>query len=271
MGAAIARRLEQCGYELRLWNRSHERAADVGVGQVFHSIAEAIEEAPVVLTSLSGPEPVQQVLLGDDGAFAAARSQTFVDLSTIGPQASERVAGAAADCGLGYLEAPVLGSVPAVEAGKLVILAGGPPAVVEQVGDVLANLGEVRHIGDAAAASRLKLIANTELALVNVVAAELLKAGLGLGLDAETVWSVLTRLVPYLDSRRRGFLEHIYAPVTFTVSAMIKDLNLSLDAHEAIGAEVPMTRLGAELYGRAMEQHADDDMSAIAAVWEERS
>lgn len=269
MGAAIARRLDEVGVEVHLWNRTRERAVAVGVGSVHDSVTEAIAGADVVLTSLTGPEAIDDVLLGSAGALGAATAQVFVDLSTIGPHASERVAQAAGERGLGFVEAPVLGSVQAAEAGRLVVLAGGPAAVIEQLGQVLESLGEVRHIGDVAAASRLKLIANSELALVNVVAAELLAAGTEVGLDAELVWPVLTRLVPYLDSRRAGFLEHVYEPVTFAVRDMVKDLRLSLGAYEESGCEVPMTSLGAQLYERAAAKYADDDMSAIAAVWQE--
>ena len=270
MGTAIARRLDQAGFDVHLWNRTRERAVAAGVGSVHDSVPEAIAGAEFVLTSLSGPEAVDEVLLGSGGAIAVATAQVFVDLSTIGPRASERVARAARERGLGFVQAPVLGSVPAAEAGKLVVLAGCPTTLFEQIRDVLSTLGEVRLVGDAAASSRLKLIANTELALVNVVAGELFAAAVELGLEADAVWPVLTRLVPYLDSRSNGFLKHVYAPVTFTVSAMVKDLKLSLDAYEERGSDVPMTRLGAELYERAAEKHADDDMSAIAALWHER-
>lgn len=267
MGAAVARRLDEVGFELRLWNRTQGRAEAVGVGTVCESPAQAAASADVVLSSLSGPEAVEDVYLGTGGALETAKTQVYADLSTIGPHASEGIAQVANEKGVGFLEAPVLGNLQAAESGRLVVLVGGLATHIEKARPVLESIGEVRYVGGVGSASRLKLIANTELALVNIVAAELLAAGTQIGLDADAVWSVLTRLVPYLDSRRSGFLQHIYDPATFRLQDMVKDLRLGLGAYAERGCEVPLTSLAAELYEHAAIQHANDDMSAVAALW----
>ena len=270
MGTAVARRLDEMGHELSLWNRTRGRAEAVGVGIVGKSPAQAVAGAEVVLSSLTGPDAVEEVYLGRDGALDAADGQVFADLSTIGPQASLALAKAARDRGASFLDAPVLGNLDAARSGRLVVLVGGESPDIERARTVLASIGEVRIVGATGSASRLKLVANTELALVNLMAGELLAAGIGLGLDQDAVWSVLTRLVPYLDSRRSGFLEEVYEPATFTLRDMLKDLRLALAAYEERGSEVPVTALATELFAHVTIKHADDDLSAIAALWRDR-
>ena len=267
MGTAVARRLDEVGHGLRLWNRTRGRAEVVGAGTVCESPAQAAAGSDVVLSSLMGPEAVEDVYLGPEGALEAASTQVYADLSTIGPQASLAMAQAACDKGVSFLDAPVLGNLEAARSGRLVVLVGGKASDIEKARPVLASIGEVRVVGEAGSASRLKLIANTELALVNLVAAELLAAGTKIGLDSDAVWSVLTRLVPYLDSRRSGFLQEVYEPATFTLRDMLKDLGLALAAYDERGCDVPMTSLAAELYEHAAIHHADDDLSAVAALW----
>ena len=103
--------------------------------------------------------------------------------------------------------APVVGSVPAVESGKLLILAGGDRDDVERARPVLEHLGEVRYVGARANAQRLKLIANSMLGITTAAAAELLAAGDAAGLERKQVFSILLRFAPGLGARERGFLE----------------------------------------------------------------
>lgn len=270
MGTAMARRLDEAGFELRLWNRTRERADAVGVGTVCETPGKTAAGVDVVLSSLTGPSAVEDVYLRAGGALETAKAQVYVDLSTIGPAASHVIAEAARDKGVGYVEAPVLGNLQAAESGRLVCLVGGLATHVDRARPVLEALGEVRHVGGIGSGSRLKLLANTELALVNLVGAELLAAGTRLGFGADVVWPILTRLVPYLDSRRSGFVDQTYSPATFRLQDMVKDLTLALDVYAEQGCDVPLTSLAAGLFERAAVGHADDDMSAVTALWRDR-
>lgn len=93
------------------------------------------------------------------------------------------------------LEAPVVGSVPAVDSGRLLVLAGGDRADLEEARPVLEHLGEVRYVGERANAQRLKLIANSMLGITTAAAAELLGAGTAVGLDREQIFSILVRFL----------------------------------------------------------------------------
>src|SRR2546428_5825117 len=126
MGGAMARRLHQQGFGLRLWTRTRKRAEQLGVGEIFDTPAEASRAADVVISMLTDPPAVRQAYLGPDGALEAEGPRIYVDSSTVDPKTHEALARVVEQRGSSLLEAPVLGSVPAVEAGEVGPTAGGP-------------------------------------------------------------------------------------------------------------------------------------------------
>ncbi len=157
----------------------------------------------------------------------------------------------------------MVGSVPAVESGKLLILVGGDRADLEQARPVLEKLGEVRYVGERANAQRLKLIANSMLGITTAAAAELLAAGTAVGLDREQVFSILVRFAPGLAAREHGFLQDQHTPTMFAVRDLVKDLDLGLRAYGQAGVATPLTREAHELFADAMRESADLDISAV--------
>ncbi len=125
-------------------------------------------------------------------------------------------------------------------------------------------------MGDIGSAASLKLVANSMLAGVNALAAELQSAGTAAGLQAEDVFWVLTRIAPVLNARKAGYVEHRYEPVNFALRDALKDLRLALDLYERTGATTPITRATKELYERATRTAGDLDMSAIATLYERK-
>src|SRR5438067_5253183 len=267
MGGPMARRLHQQGFELRLWNRTRKRAEQLGVGEVFDTPAEATRDAEVVISMLTDPAAVRDAYLGPHGALEAEGSRMYIDSSTVDPKTHQALARVVEQGGSSFIEAPVLGSVPAVEAGKLFIMVGGEPAAFEQVRAMLQALGDVRYVGPLGAASRLKLVANSLLGIISAAAGELYNAGLRAGLDRERVWEVLTRLAPYLDARRAGYLEGRYDPAMFRLADMVKDLRLALDVYGELGIDTPLTQTTRELFERVAREHGEEDLAAIAELW----
>ena len=268
MGGAMARRLGSAGHELTLWNRTRERAEALGVGNVAATPAEAAQDAEVVISMLTDANAVRAAYLGDSGAAKAAQRQVFVEMSTAGPDLSKELAPVIEGTGAQFVEAPVLGSIAAVEAGTLTILAAGDEAAIERARPVLEELGEVRRVGEIGSAASLKLVANSMLAGVNALAAELMAAGTAAGLDPENVFWVLSRIAPVLNGRKAALLEHRYEPVSFALRDALKDLRLALDLYKRAGATTPMTRATEELFERASQSVGGLDMGAIASLYE---
>src|SRR5438128_3649661 len=267
MGGAMARRLHQQGFELRLWNRTRQRAEPLGFGAALKTPGEAGSEADFVISMRTDSAAVRQAYLGPEGALEAKGSRTYIDSSTVDPKPHEDLAQAAAQRGSIFVEAPVLGSVPAVEAGKLFIMVGGEPDAFERVRPVLQVLGDVRYIGPLGAAAVLKLVANSMLAIINAGASELYNAGVRAGLDRERVWEVLTRLAPSLEARRAGFMDGRYEPVLFRLAGMVKDLGLRAALYRDVGIDRPATQTAKELFQRAAQDHSEQDLAAIADLW----
>jgi 3-hydroxyisobutyrate dehydrogenase-like beta-hydroxyacid dehydrogenase len=270
MGGAMARRLKSEGHELTLWNRTRKRAEALGVGKVAATPAKAAEGADVVISILTDADAVRAAYLGEGGATKAARAQVFVEMSTAGPDVSAEIAPQIQKAGAQYVEAPVLGTIPAVEAGTLIVLAAGDEAAIERARPVLQALGEVRRVGALGSAAKLKLVSNTMIAGVSALAAELVAAGVTAGLNIDDVFVLLSRIAPYLNTRKAGLVEHRYEPVTFALRDAVKDLRLATDLYRRTGATTPLANATKELYEQAARSAGDLDMSAIATLYEKQ-
>ena len=270
MGGAMARRLEAEGHELTLWNRTRERAEALGVGKVAATPAEAAASAEIVISMLTDADAVRATYLGENGVLKAARGQVFIEMSTAGPDVAKELAPLIERAGAQFVEAPVLGSVGAVESGNLIVLAAGREEAIERARPVLQALGEVRRVGDIGSAASLKLVANSMLASVSALAAELLAAGASVGLNREEVFWVIARIAPVLNQRKAGFVEHRYEPVTFALRDAVKDVRLALDLFERNGSTTPLTAATKGLYERAAQVAGYLDMSAISTLYERK-
>jgi 3-hydroxyisobutyrate dehydrogenase len=235
----------------------------VGVGRVVATSADAVRDADVVITSLTGPDAVRAAYRGPVGALAAAHGQVFVEMSTSGPGLLAELEPQLAATGSTLVDAPIVGAPTAVLRGETAILVGGAPADVEHVRPVLGLLGEVRHVGALGSGARLKLVANSMLGTVTMAAAELQTAGEAAGLDPEEVFWVLARLVPSLEMRRAGFVDRRHEPTLGAVRDLLKDLDLALDTFHRSEAQAPVTALVRELFGEAAADGADLDITAV--------
>jgi 3-hydroxyisobutyrate dehydrogenase-like beta-hydroxyacid dehydrogenase len=147
--------------------------------------------------------------------------------------------------------------------GAALVVAGGERADVEYVRPVLDRLGELRHVGPSGSGARLKLVANSMLGALVLVAAELETAGTTAGLDPAVTFDVLTRLVPSLEMRRTGYLDNARQTTLFALRDLRKDLDLALGVFHRVDAHVPITALVREGIDAAAATDADLDISAV--------
>ncbi len=233
----MAQTLLDAGHQVTVWNRSPEASAALvahGATAAPSPAAAASSSAIVVLMLFDGAA-CEQVLSGPDGVLAgAAPGTTVVNLSTIGPEESTALAARAGAVGLRYVEAPVLGSVPAVRGGSLTVLAGGEPADVAAAEPVLAvwsHAGRLRHTGPVGAATALKLVANLALGVVAAGMRDAVVLGEDFGLPRDLVLDTLAlgafERIAGRGRDRLGADDYDGAP--FTLGALEKDLGLALD------------------------------------------
>ncbi len=271
MGGAMARRLNKAGHDLVLWNRERSAAEALGVGKVASSPAEAAGQAEVVISSVTNADAVRSVYLGENGAAKAAHDQVFVEMSTTGGDINKELASVLERSGAQFVEAPLVGSWPAVESGTALILAAGKPAAIDRARGVISAFGDVRVMGEIGSAESLKLVANTMLGGISSLAAELLAAGMSAGLKAEDVFFVLNRMAPVLNARKAYYLDHRYEPTLFAVRDIVKDLNLATELYRRVGASTPIATITKQLYDRVADSAADLDITAIASLYEQQA
>jgi 3-hydroxyisobutyrate dehydrogenase-like beta-hydroxyacid dehydrogenase len=263
MGAAIARRLHAAGHELALWNRTLERARELGVGRVAATPGEAAAGAEVVLSIVYDARAVREVY----GALAPSRGQIFVEMSTAGPEVLDELASQIEEAGAELVACPIVGSIPAIEQASALLLVGGDPAAMECAGPVLEAFGQPQHVGSRREAIGLKLVNNAMLGGCSLLAAELLAVSGQAGLNQETAFRLLCRTMPYLDARRRGFLDHDHSRPLFELRGIRKDLDLALGLGREAGAAMPAVAQARELYALEEPAHGDDEITAIIELY----
>lgn len=250
MGAAIARRLRMHGYEVNVWNRDRARAESLGVGPVVDTPADLSVASDIVLSSLAGPAAVREVYLGHRGAAAGANGQTFIETSTIGPDAVIEISAALQRRRSDLLDAPILGVPSSVADGSSLVLVSGDESRSDAAHQLLECIGAVRYVGALGTASRLKLISNSMVATLNAEAAELLRLARSNGLDVTLAFDLLARQAPGLEVRREHYTTAGASTVVFSASGMQKDLDLALDlpgARSLLPLTSTVRRLVAEL------------------------
>ncbi|MEM8541035.1 MAG: NAD(P)-dependent oxidoreductase, partial [Pseudomonadota bacterium] len=154
MGAPMARRLCQAGYQLRVWNRSADKAqqlAEYGA-TVCGNIEEAVSDASTIITMLAGQSAIESVLLGGGGVRESATIGTcIIDMSSLAPDLSRAHHQTFIKSGFGMLDAPVSGGVAGAEAGTLSIMVGGAKADFENNRSILEAMGVPFLLGEAGA------------------------------------------------------------------------------------------------------------------------
>ena len=266
MGTAIAHRLLGAGHELSVWNRTPGRDVELVAagGRRAGSPADAVRRAEVVITMVTDPPALEHILLGTDGAASAIpREATLIDMSTVGPTAIASVVERLGP--VAVLDAPVLGSVPSVESGTLVILVGGERAVFDQRAELLSLLGTPIYVGPSGSGAWLKLVNNAASIATLVAMGELLaltdRAGLGIdavlqSLEAGPLASLVERWRP----RLRGEDQSSY----FRLALARKDLALVFNEAVREGTELSVAETAANRCDEAIEYGlGDDDFGAI--------
>jgi 3-hydroxyisobutyrate dehydrogenase-like beta-hydroxyacid dehydrogenase len=274
MGAPMAGRLADAGHELTVWSRTRAHAeALADRAKLATSPAEAGAKAEVAITMLTDGGALEEVTLGRDGlAESLPAGSLLVDMSTTGPAAARKVAKALEARSVGFVDAPVAGSVGPAAEGTLAIMVGGDPEAVERARPLLAILGDPRrtwHVGGVGCGQAAKLAVNLVLGGVMASVAEGFILGRVLGLEPEVALEVLegaSVAAHTVRSKRDRLLSGDYDDAGFRLALMHKDLRLALDAARASRASLPGAERVADLFAGAKGQGlADQDYAAVAA------
>jgi 3-hydroxyisobutyrate dehydrogenase len=275
MGSAMARRLLDAGYPLTVFDRTPGHAAPLTQqgASVAQSPAELAARSDVVMLCVTDDAAQEQVTLGPDGALAGVRTgATIIDLSTVSPGASRRLAQAAHEHGVKVLDAAVSGSVPQVEQGSLVIFVGGEPEAFERCRPLLEVLGKsIFHMGPTGNGTTMKLVANTLLGLGMQALAEAIALGERTGLEKRLLLDVLEQTAVLTPGQKAKLanVEREEYPTQFALSLIHKDLRLVLDEAYAASVPMPSTAAAQQMYTAAVAKGLEADFSVMIYFMED--
>jgi 3-hydroxyisobutyrate dehydrogenase-like beta-hydroxyacid dehydrogenase len=243
MGEPMAQNLAQAGLLECVWNRSDGRTgwcAPAGV-RVATSPAEAAAGADVVILMLADGRVACSV--GAEALSVMEPGSVLMDMGTSGPEAERELAAAAAEHGVGFLDAPVSGSVAPARAGTLTALVGGSADDLERARPALEAMTRAQHhLGEVGSGAVMKLALNTMIAVTNESISELLVLCERAGLQRPAAYAALADSAlasPFVGYKQAAYLAPDDEPVSFTPLLMLKDLALAYALAAEVGAELP--------------------------------
>jgi 3-hydroxyisobutyrate dehydrogenase len=254
MGTPMARNLLKAGFDVVVYNRTAskaERLSSEGARKA-DSPEEVARHSSVIITMVSDTPDVECVILGENGIIRGVKpGSVVIDMSTISPQATQKIAAHLLEKGVYMLDAPVSGGEQGAINGTLSIMVGGDTTIFEQCRPIFEAMGKnIIHVGPNGMGQMVKLM-NQILVVgnLNAVVEALIfaqKAGVDLEKAIEALkggaassWQ-LVNLAPRIIRRdfRPGFM----------VDLMQKDLRLVLEAAEAMRIPLPVTSLVHQMY-----------------------
>jgi 3-hydroxyisobutyrate dehydrogenase len=270
MGSEIALRLKRQGVDVSCWNRGAEgaRAARERGLPMTETAAAAIAAADLMLLVLSDADAIREAVLDPPDAAQALSGRIVVQMGTIGPGESRAIAARVEGLGARYLEAPVLGSLPEVREGRLIIMAGGDPALFDQCLPVLRDLSrDPQLIGGIGAGAALKLAMNQLIA--GLTATFSLSLGLvrAEGIDVAQFMTLLRGSALHartFDKKLDKYLSHDYGAANFPLKHLLKDIRLFRQVAEEVGLDIALLGALESTCERAQALgYGDQDYSAL--------
>jgi 3-hydroxyisobutyrate dehydrogenase-like beta-hydroxyacid dehydrogenase len=274
MGRPMGQNLLRAGFPLTVWNRSKNKADDlVRAGAKFASSPREVAVlADVLITIVSDPHALEEVLWGTTGALVGLRAgSALIDSSTVSPDLARRVAAACAERGVDFLDAPVTGGTWGAEKGELVFMIGGEAEVLERVKPVLEAMGKkIFLLGPNGAGQTVKLGMNLLLALEVDALAESLALVTAAGVAGERLIEVMQSSMgrsPLLDVKAPLILKNEF-PASFPLRLMHKDMRLALELAREQGVALPAGAAAYATYSAVKDASKDDpDFAAVARFW----
>ncbi len=278
MGRPMGMNLLKAGHKLTVWNRTASRAQElVAAGaSLAKTPREAAAGAEILLTMVSDPPALEEVLWGhegrNDGALGGLRAGSiYIDSSTVSPALVRKIAAACAERRVRFLDAPVTGGDWGAREGNLVFMIGGDAATLKEVEPILGVMGKKWfHLGPNGAGQTIKLAMNGILALQVGAMAEALALVTRAGLQGEQLIEVMQASMArsgVLDVKSPLMVKGDFKP-SFPLRLMHKDLGLMLDLANQLGVALPATAAAREVYSYVKGEAKEDvDYSAVMRFW----
>jgi 3-hydroxyisobutyrate dehydrogenase-like beta-hydroxyacid dehydrogenase len=278
MGGRIVKRLLAAGHQVSGYNRTRAKAASlIEAGMQWKATPrEVAQAADITFSMVTDTAALSSIAEGPDGVLAGlAAGKIYVDMSTVSPRLLRDLAGRAAATGAQMLEAPVSGSVPAVEAGTLIIYVGGDAGALEKVRPIFEILSQkIIHVGGngQAIATKIAINLNLPVQLITLFEGLLLAERSGVP-RAEALEALLNSVAASTAMKYRApFILNMPKEVWFSAAMMQKDLRLALELCQELGVSLHTAELANELLEKAIEMgYGDEDFAVLFQVVEQLS
>jgi 3-hydroxyisobutyrate dehydrogenase len=267
MGAPMAERLLEGGIKLTVYNRTTAKTTGLAErgAHVAATPAEAMLASDTVILMLTDSQATDDILLRDQ---LVREGQTIIQMSTIAPDESVKLARKVTQAGARYLEAPVLGSIPEAESGRLFIIAGGEEALLEEYRDVLLRMGrEIIYAGETGKAFAMKLALNQLIAALTAAFSVSLGLVREYDLDVEKFMGILRNsalYAPTFDKKLDRMLTRDFSNPNFPAKHLLKDVDLMVRTMGAAGLNIaPLLGVREVVSATVKKGDGDSDYSAI--------
>ena len=275
LGSSIAARFLKAGHAVVGFDILPARVAALTAmgGQAAASSAAVAESAEAVCTLLPSLASAESAIVGRDGIVSGGRTGlAVIQMSTISPALTERLAREVTGKGLGFLDCPVSGTSSMVARGDGSFIVGGERSLYDRWRPVLESaLPRVVHVGRVGQAMTLKLVANLLVALHSAAAAEALTLARKAGLDLDVALDVLnaSAATSAMLKVRGPMIIRGEFPAQMTLDLFMKDIHLMQEAAGTVGAPLPFTDLAERLYAAAQAAgHGSEDLAVIVKALE---
>jgi 3-hydroxyisobutyrate dehydrogenase-like beta-hydroxyacid dehydrogenase len=278
MGSRIVKRLMSAGHQVSGYNRTRAKAESlIEAGMQWRDTPRDVAQAAdITLSMVTDTAALSSITEGPDGILAGlAPGKIYVDMSTVSPRFTRELAGRVAAIGAQMLEAPVSGSLPAVESGTLIVYVGGSAEALETARPVLEQLSQkVIHVGENGQALATKIAINLNLPtqLISLFEGVLLAERSGIP-RAAALDALLNSVAASTAMKYRGpFILKMPEEVWFSAAMMKKDIQLALELGQELGVALRSAELVDEMLTQAVEAGwGDEDFAVLFNVVEKLS
>jgi len=275
MGKPMSKNLVKAGHELVVYdlNEAPVRELEAAGANRAHSSKELAGTSDLVITMLPDSPDVEKAAFGPDGIFEGIKpGSTYIDMSTISPVTTKKLAEAAKAKNVRTLDAPVSGGEKGAIEGTLTIMAGGEKQVFEDCLPIFQAMGKnIVYCGETGSGQVVKACNQILVAGVLESAGEALVLGAKAGVDPEIVLKVIAGgwAMRVLDAKGPLILKRDFNP-GFRTRLHYKDLGIALDAGSEYGVPLPVTSLIHEMMGAMkVAGRGEYDHSGIITVIED--
>lgn len=275
MGASIVMHLLNAGHDVTIYTRTKSKAAElIAAGAKWaETPAQASKEQDIIFTMVGYPKDVEEVYIGENGIFSAAKQGAIViDMTTSEPTLAKKLYHEASERGLHSLDAPVSGGDIGAKNGTLSLMVGGDKDVFEKMQPIFELFGQnIIYQGVAGSGQHTKMCNQIAIASGMIGVCESMAYGLKAGLTMDEVlrsitagaagsWS-LSNLAPRM---LKGNLEP-----GFYIKHIIKDMKIALDEAERMNLQLPGLSLAKSMYDQLLaEGYGDNGTQALIKYYE---